>query len=187
MAGRAPGLFLVDQHNNVLTDIAMAHLGHYRRILAGGEDRSLSVGSGFFLGIFRIGHSRKPKTALVACSRFLDVRLWLDLPDGILELLPLLGIGLFSNGAFLERKAMGLWRGCDPCGFIFLAHPIGFLWFAGSLVYLCLAGRLHSGLRNLLLLLRYSPYFCCISMSNIITRFTVPWHGIFTVSLVPIN
>src|SRR5207248_1305963 len=97
-------LFLVDQHNNVLTDIAMAHLGHYRRILAGGEDRSLSVGSGFFLGSFALitAASQRPPWLLVPAF-WMFAYGW-TFQMGFLNYYLSLGLAFLAMGLFWRGK-----------------------------------------------------------------------------------
>ena len=148
--GRAPGLYLARQYNNVLLDIPLTALGRKIGFIVA-EKLLVSVSVlVFFWGCFAFiamiaGESPwliSPCLAMVAYGWAFEM--------GFINYY--LSVGLAFAAVSLVAKK-GTWRYVSTSGlaiFVYLAHPIGFLWFVAGTLYVCAAQRLPETLRKLL-------------------------------------
>ena len=150
--GRAPGLFLVTQWNNVVIDLMLAKLGPV--VGYGGAER-ITVATCvlvFFWGAFHligVASGRDPWRLVPALAM---VAYGWTLQMGFLNYYLSLGLAFFAL-ACLWQGGRGRWlTGLLLAVVSLLAHPIGFLWLIGTAAYVLVAGRIHTKHRWILFL-----------------------------------
>lgn len=136
--GKAPGIIVVRQWNNVLFDVS---LDHAARILGWRAAERLVVSLSiliFFWGVFSFvaAAAKRPPWLLVPCFALLAYGYSLSM--GFFNYYVSLGLASFAL-AILWRGGAGNWLvAAILAPLILLAHPIGFLWFVATAVYVSL-------------------------------------------------
>jgi hypothetical protein len=137
--GKAPGLYLVQQWNNVLLDLALTHLGSAlgftvaERIIV-----PLSVLI-FFWGAFALISAFAGREPWYLTPGIAMVAYGWTLQMGFLNYYLSLGLAMFSLALIWQGRTADRFVGFVLAALVLLAHPIGLLWLAGSLIYIVLA------------------------------------------------
>lgn len=133
--GRAPGLYIVSQWNNVLCDIALLYTA---KAIGFWAAEKIVVGASvliFFWGVFAFvaAISGRPPWSLTPLVGMLAYGYAFNM--GFLNYYTSLGLACFGL-ALVWSGGAGNWLLFLPIAFLtWLAHPIGFLWFMGMLFY----------------------------------------------------
>jgi hypothetical protein len=140
--GRAPGLYLAHQWNNILVDLALTKLGG-----AFGFDVAEKVVVPacvliFFWGTFAIitAATRRepwflvPAIAMVAYGWTFQI--------GFLNYYLSLGLAFFSAALFWRRDLAGKLMSLLLAVLAFMAHPVGLLWLVAIVIYITLDAKL---------------------------------------------
>jgi hypothetical protein len=173
--GHAPGVYVVRQWNNVLSDLAFSAIGR----LFGWHVAELLVVSAsvliFFWGVFSFVAvtTRRVPWALTPC--FLMLAFGYSFSMGFLNYYLSIGLSCFALAAFWNG-GVGNWiTALLLAPLIYLAHPIGFLWLGSTIGYVSLRRILPRYLRWLLPILALASYIVLRSYLVDSTRFVADW------------
>jgi hypothetical protein len=176
-AGHAPGVYVVRQWNNVLTDLAFAGVGR----IFGWHAAELVVVSGsvlvFFWGVFSFVAvvSKRQPWALLPCLIMLAYGYSFSM--GFLNYYVSIGLGCFALAAFWNGGAGNWITTLIIAPFIYIAHPIGFLWFAGTVAYVSLWRFLCPYFKWLLPVLVFLGYVSLRAFFTDNSRYDADWRS----------
>jgi hypothetical protein len=162
--GRAPGLYIVQQWNNVLADLLLAHLGSVVGLQTAEKIVVSSSVLVFFWGAFalmsaasrRLPWSLTPAIAMVTYGWTFHM--------GFLNYYLSLGLSFLAIALLWGANKPHTWLlGLLLSVLALIAHPIGFLWLVGTVAYVRLSesttGRVRSMLFPLALLVILAVHF----------------------------
>jgi hypothetical protein len=136
--GQAPGLYLVNQWNNVALDRALLQLGNVFGLVAAEKiAASLSVLI-FFWGTFALlaAVAQRAPWFLLPCLAMLAYGWTFNI--GFFNYYISLGLGFFATAIFWRGRGRELIAGFVFAGAVLVAHPQGFAWLAGCVGYILL-------------------------------------------------
>lgn len=173
--GRAPGVYITKQWNNIVVDVALLNVAK----IFGWHAAELFVVSAcvliFFWGAlaFVAAVTKKMPWALVPCLAMLAYGYSFSM--GFLNYYLSLGLACFGLAAFW-RGGVGNWLTALALSpLILLAHPIGFLWFVATIVYVSLWKLIPEYWRLVLPVLAVASYFALRVYLAGSTRFDADW------------
>lgn len=133
--GKAPGLYLVRQYDNVLFDLLLFHLAKpFGFLIAEKVVTSICVLT-FFWGLFaftRAASGRSP-WFLAPCLAMLTYGYIFHM--GFMNYYLSLGLGCFGLALVWNPRKNGLITAAILAPVMLAAHPLGFLWFLGAGLY----------------------------------------------------
>ena len=149
--GQAPGLWIANQHFNILFDLLVSGLARFFNFTAA-EKMAVSICVLiFFWGVFAFASSisRRPAWRLIPLLAIIAYG-W-TFHVGFFNYYLSVGLSfwalaIFWRGRFWERVLAVLFA--VP---VLMAHPLGFCWLLGALIYVALAQRMPNHLQWLLL------------------------------------
>lgn len=147
--GRAPGVYLVWQWNNVLFDLVLSYLSKAVGFVAAERITVSLCVLAFFWGVFALLRAVSSKSPWFLTPFIAMLSYGYIFHMGFMNYylsLALAAMGL-SWAWPLDRK--GLLAAAILAPIVLLAHPIGFLWFLGTMAYRYLWLRLPGGWRLL--------------------------------------
>jgi hypothetical protein len=139
--GQAPGLYLANQWNNILLDIALVRLGEIVGFTVAEKIVVPLCVLIFFWGAFTLITAATSREPWFLVPAILMVTYGWTFQAGFLNYYLSLGLAFFST-ALLWRGQWGQkLLGLILAGLVLLAHPVGLLWLAGTVVYIALVER----------------------------------------------
>jgi hypothetical protein len=136
--GRAPGIFVAHQWNNILFDVA---LGQSAKLIGWHIAEIITVSASvliFFWGVFSFiaATTKRVPWLLFPCVAMLAYGYSFSM--GFLNYYLSIGLASFALAAFWSG-GVGNWLTAAALSpLILLAHPIGFLWFFATVIYITL-------------------------------------------------
>jgi hypothetical protein len=173
--GQAPGVYVVRQWNNVLSDLAFSALGK----LFGWHAAELFVVSAsvliFFWGVFSFvaAVTKRVPWALLPCLMMLAFGYSFSM--GFLNYYLSIGLSCFALASFWNGGAGNWIIALLFAPLIYLAHPIGFLWFGGTIAYIFLHRLLGGYLKWLLPVLVFVSYVVLRALLANSVRLVADW------------
>jgi hypothetical protein len=139
--GSAPGLYLVQQWNNVLVDISLAKLGGLLGFAAAEKIVVSACVLAFFWGAFAFiaASTLRPPWVLVPAIAMIAYGWTFQM--GFMNYYVSLGFAFFVTALFWRGRGLDWIAGLLLSGLTLLAHPIGFLCLVGMVAYILLAER----------------------------------------------
>ena len=136
--GKAPGLYISSQWNNILFDVALVWTAKVVGLCAAETLVVSAVVLIFFWGVFSFVAviTRRTPWMLTPCIAMLAYGYSFSM--GFMNYYLSIGLACFALAA-VWRGGAGNWlTALLLAPLIFMAHPIGFLWFAGTVFYVSL-------------------------------------------------
>ena len=137
--GDAPGLYIVRQRNNVMTDLALEHLGNMLGLHA--AERIVVAASVliFFWGAFAFISAASLRAPWVLVPGIAMITYGWTFHSGFMNYFLSLGLGFFATALFGRGGARDCIVAAVLSGLVWLAHPMGLLCLAGMVAYVKLA------------------------------------------------
>jgi hypothetical protein len=169
--GRAPGLYIVRQWNNVLFDLMLFHFGNIFGLAAAEKIAVSLCVLTFFWGLFFLmkAASSRPPWLLTPCFAMLAYGYVFHM--GFMNYYLSLGLACFGLALLWPARRNGLIAAAMLIPIIYLAHPLGLVLLVGVGTYRLLWRELHDPQKLLLpagslaiglavhwLVARYHPY-----------------------------
>ena len=134
-AGKAPGLYLVRQYDNVLFDFMLFYLAKpFGLSLAEKLATSICV-LVFFWGLFAFTRSAFGRSPWFLAPCFAMLSYGYIFHMGFMNYYLSLGLGCIGVALIWHARKNGLIIATILSPFLLLAHPLGFLWFLGTGLY----------------------------------------------------
>jgi hypothetical protein len=148
--GRAPGVYIVWQWNNVLFDLLLFYFAKAFGFTAAEKIAVSLCVLVFFWGLFALMRavSGKPPWFLSPFIAMLSYGYIFHM--GFVNYYLSLGLACLGLSYAWRRRRNGLIVAAVLAPFMLLAHPLGFLWFLGTIIYRFLWLRLPGGWKLLL-------------------------------------
>jgi len=162
--GRAPGLYIVHQWNNVLFDWMLLHAANIVGFAAAEKIVVSLCVLIFFWGVFAFvaAATGRPPWFLTPCIAMLAYGYAFNM--GFLNYYLSLGLASFSLALLWRGRGLERLLGIVIAPFILLAHPIGFLLLIGMALYLFLWTKLAKWWK------------LCAPASALMTLFAIHWY-----------
>src|SRR5580692_12887007 len=140
--GQAPGLYLVRQWNNVLSDWTLLHAANVVGFAAAEKIVVSACVLIFFWGVFAFvaAASGQPPWFLTPCIAMLAYGFSFNM--GFLNYYLSLGLASFSLALLWRGRGLERLIGLGTVPFVLLAHPLGLVYLAGTALYVLLWTKL---------------------------------------------
>jgi hypothetical protein len=140
--GRAPGLYIVRQWNNVLFDLCLLYSTKLFGFFAGSAILVSGCALVFFWGVFSLVAvvSGRPPWVLAPCIAMFTYGYTFNM--GFFNYYLSLGLACFGLAVLWRPQGWNWSVGALLLPLVVLAHPIGFLWLLGTLAYVIVRRRL---------------------------------------------
>jgi hypothetical protein len=142
--GKAPGVYVVWQSNNVLFDLLLFNLAKLFNIAAAERIAASLCVLIFFWGVFALikAATKQSPWFLTPCIAILTYGFTFQM--GFMNYYLSIGLACCGLALLWEGKGMGLLAALALAPFVLLAHPLGFLWFLSTGAYRLLWPKLKS-------------------------------------------
>jgi len=150
--GKAPGLWIVPQWNNVLFDLLLIGLGKLFSLAIAGKIAAAIASQLFFWGAFAFLSAalQRPPWTIVPLLAVMTYG-W-TFQEGLFNYYLSIGLAFFALAIFWKSKGWRRMIVLFASPLIIVAHPIGFVWFIGAALYLGVAELIPRRFHFLLLL-----------------------------------
>jgi hypothetical protein len=174
--GRAPGLWITGQWENVLFDLMLSNLGALFGLHAAEHIAVIICVLVFFWGAFALiaASTRRIPWFLVPCIAMLTYGWTFEM--GFFNYYLSLGLSFFALSIFWRSIPKERWLVLALVPAIWAAHPLGFIWLVGTALYIGIAQRV-SG-RGQIFLLVVTGTFLAIASSYVDRHFHMQWEPI---------
>jgi len=135
----APGLYIVRQWNNVMTDLALEHLGNMLGLHAAEKIVVAASVLIFFWGTFAFISAASLRAPWVLVPGIAMITYGWTFHSGFMNYYISLGLAFFAAALFWRGSAGDWIVATVLSGLVWLAHPMGLLCLAGMVAYVKLA------------------------------------------------
>jgi hypothetical protein len=174
--GRAPGLWIAPQWQNILFDVMLSKLGMLFGLAVAERIAVAACVLIFFWGGFALiaAATRRPPWSLVPCLAMLSYGWTFQM--GFFNYYLSLGLSFFALSIFWRGSTKQRLTALLFVPAVWAAHPLGLIWLAGAAVYIgaaqCLSGR------SQIFLLAATGIFLAIASHYVYFHFYVQWKPI---------
>jgi len=140
--GKAPGLSIAKQWNNILFDVTLLGLAKIVGFVAAEKIAVSACVLTFFWGVFAFvsALTEQPPWFLTPCIAMLAYGYSFSM--GFMNYYWSLGLACFALALLWKARGMHWVGGAILAVLTWVAHPIGFLWLIGTLAYMKIKGKL---------------------------------------------
>ena len=139
--GKAPGLWIAGQTNNVLFDILLLHACSLFGFAAGEKIAVSMAILVFFWGAFALTSSVGKRPAWFLAPLLATLAWGWTLQMGFLNFYLALGLSFFALAALWRGRPHDYLYAATLCPLIWLAHPLGAAWFVTMAMYVIVSQR----------------------------------------------
>jgi hypothetical protein len=136
--GRAPGLYLARQWNNVLFDWILLHVANVVGFAAAEKIAVSACVIIFFWGVFAFGAATSGRPPWFLAPAIAMLAYGYSFNMGFLNYYLSVGLACFSLALLWRGRGRERLLGVGIAPFVLLAHPVGFVWLVGTGLYVIL-------------------------------------------------
>lgn len=137
--GRAPGLWIAPQWNNVLFDFILSGFGKLLPLELAGRIAASAAPLLFFWGAFAFVAATTKRLPWVITPLLAVISYGWTFQEGLFNYYLSLGLAFWGLAFFWKRNGWGRIVLLFVSPLILIAHPLGFVWFVGGALYIGIA------------------------------------------------